>query len=51
MINYRASTKKLRAAYFKWKKKRHCEKHHVVSFVAGYNAAMNEKKEEKNERN
>jgi hypothetical protein len=39
MVHYRQASTESRTAYFKWKKERPVEKHSVVSFVAGYNAA------------
>lgn len=48
-INYRKSSVETRSAYFKWKKLCHLEKHHVISFVAGYNAATNDSKNKERE--
>lgn len=45
MINYRKSSEVARAAYFKWRKSTQ-ENWSVVSFLAGYNAALNDNKKE-----
>ena len=40
-INYHAGCHKLREAYFKWRDStKYIKQHSVVSFTAGYNAAL-----------
>lgn len=45
-INYHAGCHKLREAYFKWRNStKYIKQHSVVSFTAGYNAALADIKE------
>tara|TARA_R110000751_G_scaffold45158_4_gene102772 strand:- start:669 stop:938 length:270 start_codon:yes stop_codon:yes gene_type:complete len=55
MINYRKGGAGVQTAYFKWRRETPEEKHSVIGFVAGYNAALkdmeilNDKEKEKSE--
>tara|TARA_R110000824_G_scaffold353298_3_gene540466 strand:+ start:1748 stop:1951 length:204 start_codon:yes stop_codon:yes gene_type:complete len=54
-MNYRKGGAGVQTAYFKWRRETPEEKHSVIGFVAGYNAALkdmeilNDKEKEKSE--